>query len=320
MDFSKVDLDDDTQRFWDDVRDFLDVHLTEEVHEEEWRTGNGYNAGLWAAMGERGWVMPRWSPAEGGIGGTALHEAILTKELRDRHAPSISHGTTSLVVSAVRQWADESVKAEVLPGVAKGTVAFCLGYTEPDAGSDLANVKTRAVRDGDEWIVNGQKMFTTGAQNCQYSFLVARTNPDAAKHKGITMFLIPLTLPGVEISGIYTFSGERTNFVFYDNVRLPDRYRLGPVDQGWMVLNGPLSAEHGMGDRARRSRPAAWGSRTPSAGCWPRWRPGPGRPDPTAAARSTTRPCAGGWPRWPSTSRWPTWLPGPWAGSCSPSC
>ena len=247
MDFSKVELDDETKRFWSDVRAFLDVHLTDEVHEREWRTGDGYNVELWEKMGDKGWVMPRWSPAEGGIGATPLHEAILAKELRDRHAPSISHGTTSLVVSAVRQWAGEDVKAEVLPAVARGTVRICLGYTEPDTGSDLANVKTRAVRDGDEWVINGQKMFTTGAQNCQYSFLVARTNPDAAKHKGITMFLVPLASPGVEISAISTLGGERTNFVFYDNVRVPDRYRLGPVDQGWMVLNGPLSAEHGMG-------------------------------------------------------------------------
>ena len=247
MDFSKLELDEETRQFWDEVRAFLDEHLTEEVHEQEWRTGDGYNVEFWKKLGEKGWVMPHWSPEEGGIGANQLQMAILNKELRGRHAPMITNGTTSLVVGAVRQWATDEVKAEVLPGVAKATVRFCLGYTEPDAGSDLASARTRAIRDGDEWIVNGQKMFTTGAQNCQYAFLVARTNPDAAKHKGITMFLMPLEVPGVEITAIHTLGGERTNFVFFDNVRISDKYRLGPVDQGWMVLNGPLSAEHGMG-------------------------------------------------------------------------
>src|SRR4051794_31058193 len=247
MDFSKLELDEETKAFWAEVRAFLDEHLTDEVHEREWRTGDGYNVEFWKKLGERGWVMPGWSPEEGGIGANQLQQAILNKELRDRHAPMITNGTTSLVVGAVRQWATDEVKADVLAGVAKATVRLCLGYTEPDAGSDLANARTRAIRDGDEWVVNGQKMFTTGAQNCQYAFLVARTNPDAAKHKGITMFLMPLEVPGVEITPIHTLGGERTNFVFFDNVRISDKYRLGPVDQGWMVLNGPLSAEHGIG-------------------------------------------------------------------------
>ena len=122
---------------------------------------------------------------------------------------------------SIRPHGSEQLKREVLPGIANGTIRVCLGYTEPDAGSDLAAVRTRAVRDGDEWIVQGQKMFTTGAQFCQYCFLLARTNPDVAKHKGLTVFLVPLDLPGIEIRGIGTVGGERTNFVHYDEVRVP---------------------------------------------------------------------------------------------------
>ena len=136
----------------------------------------------------------------------------------------------------------------MLRGIADGSIRVCLGYTEPDCGSDLAAVRTRAIRDGDEWVVTGQKMFTTGAQFCQYCFCLTRTDPDRPKHKGLTVFLVPLDLPGVEIRPIGTLGGERTNFVHLDDVRVPDEYRLGDVNDGWAVVSAPLAAEHGMGD------------------------------------------------------------------------
>ena len=96
-----------------------------------------------------------------------------------------------------------------------------LGFSEPEAGSDVANAQCRAVRDGDEWVINGQKMFTTNAHIADYVFLLTRTNPDVAKHKGLTMFLVPLKQPGVEVQAVYTLSGERTNITFYNDVRDP---------------------------------------------------------------------------------------------------
>ena len=249
MDFSVMELDDDTRRFRDEVREFLDQHLTDEVHNHEWRTGDGMHVGFHLALGQRGWIFPTWPVEEGGAGLSELQASILEQELTRRREPSITRGTTRLVAAAVRQWARDDVKAEVLPAVARGEVRMCLGYTEPDTGSDLANVKTRAVRDGDEWVINGQKMFTTGAHNCQYTFLVTRTNPDVPKHKGITMFLVPLDTPGVEIGPVHTLGGERTNMVYFDDVRVPDRYRLGEVDDGWRVVTGPLNEEHGMDEK-----------------------------------------------------------------------
>jgi alkylation response protein AidB-like acyl-CoA dehydrogenase len=246
MNFAPLELDDRTAAFRDEVRAFLDEHLTEAVHEEEWQTGAGHNVAFHRALGARGWIVPTWPVSEGGAGLTPFEERILERELATRHAPMITKGTTRLVLSAVVEHASQHVKDEVLAGVASGAVCFCLGYTEPDAGSDLAAARTRAVRDGDEWVIDGQKMFTTGAQNCQYAFLVARTNPDAPKHKGITMFLCPLD--GVEIQAVHTLGGERTNMVFFDGLRISDDYRLGDVDRGWSVLMGPLNAEHGMGD------------------------------------------------------------------------
>jgi alkylation response protein AidB-like acyl-CoA dehydrogenase len=124
---------------------------------------------------------------------------------------------------------------------------MCLGYTEPEGGSDIATCKTRAVReaDGSSWVINGSKMFTTGAHNCQYVFLITNTDPDAAKHKSLTMFLVPLNLPGIEIQGIRTVDGDRTNIVYYSDVRVDDKYRLGDVNAGWTVLREPLNTEHG---------------------------------------------------------------------------
>ena len=129
-----------------------------------------------------------------------------------------------------------------------GHVRLCLGYTEPEGGSDIATCKTRAVRDGDDWVINGSKMFTTGAHNCQYVFLITNTDPDAPKHKSLTMFLVPLDLPGIEIQGIRTVDGDRTNIVYYSDVRVDDKYRLGEVNGGWTVLREPLNAEHGAVD------------------------------------------------------------------------
>ncbi|MET7400594.1 acyl-CoA dehydrogenase family protein [Dactylosporangium sp. NPDC005572] len=246
MDFSTVELTDETREFRRDVSEFLDVHLNEAVLETERRTGAGHSQPLHRALASRGWVQPTWPVDEGGAGLDPLQNRILQLELADRDAPMISSGTTRIVVGAVRSYGSPWLKEQVLPAVAAGEVICCLGYTEPDGGSDLAGVRTGAVRDGTGWVINGAKMFTTGAQHCQYCFLVTRTNTEVPKHKGITTFLVPLDRAGIEIRPIETLGGERTNAVFYTDVRIEDDYRLGPVDQGWKVLSGPLSDEHGL--------------------------------------------------------------------------
>lgn len=248
MNFAPVEFDDETAEFREEVLAFIDEHLTDEVHEHEWATGDGHSWSLHRALGEKGWICPTWPAEKGGAGLSPWHAAIIDRELMVRHAPMITKGTTSLVLGSVIRHGTERVKDEVLGAVARGETCFCLGYTEPDFGSDLAAVRTKAYRDGDEWVIDGQKMFTTGAHNCGYAFLVTRTNPDVAKHKGITMFLCPLE--DVEIQAVHTLGGERTNMVFFDNHRISDEYRLGEVDKGWSVLMDPLNAEHGMGDRA----------------------------------------------------------------------
>jgi alkylation response protein AidB-like acyl-CoA dehydrogenase len=198
-------------------------------------------------MGARGWIMPGWPRSRGGAGLDPVRERILELQIGQSELPFVTLGTTRLVVGSVEKYADPSIADDILRGVAAGTVRFCLGYTEPDGGSDIAAAKVRAVRDGDEWVVNGSKIFTTGAHNCQYTFLITRTDPDLPKHKGLTMFLLALDAPGVDIQPIRTYGNERTNVVYFGDVRVADAYRLGGVNDGWSVLRGPLDEEHSFG-------------------------------------------------------------------------
>jgi alkylation response protein AidB-like acyl-CoA dehydrogenase len=149
MDFSRVRLDAEDQVFLDEVRSFMTEHVTEEVLEEERRTGSGFNERVHLALGQRGWITPTWPAERGGAGLDPVRARILELEMRRDGVPSITQGTTGLVLAAVEKFGQPDLAAELLPGVAAGTVRFCLGYTEPDGGSDIAAAKTRAVRDGD---------------------------------------------------------------------------------------------------------------------------------------------------------------------------
>ncbi|MBI3690538.1 MAG: acyl-CoA dehydrogenase family protein [Mycolicibacterium aromaticivorans] len=244
MDFSPVELTDEDQQFLDEVRHFLTTHITDEVIRHDRETGDNFHEGVHLALGAAGYLEAEWKPeSEGGF--TRVRRRIWELEKRRFHVPWVTWGTTSMVARSVDTFGSAELKAEVLPGVFSGQIRLCLGYTEPEGGSDVATCKTRAVRDGDQWIVNGSKMFTTGAHNCQYVFLITNTDPDAAKHKSLTMFLVPLDLPGIEIQGLRTVDGDRTNIVYYSDVRVDDKYRLGEVNGGWTVLREPLNVEHG---------------------------------------------------------------------------
>ena len=198
-------------------------------------------------MGAKGWLFPRWRKEDGGAELDDVCVKILENELRDRDAPIGVLGTTNLVWPAVEAHGDPGLRAELKRQVARGTMRFSLGYTEPDGGSDIAAAKTRAVRDGDEWVINGQKIFTSNVQYATHVFLITRTDQTLPKHKGLTMFLVPLNTPGVERQPLPTIGDETTNVTFYSDIRLPDRYRIGEVNNGWSVLHGPLDAEHHLG-------------------------------------------------------------------------
>jgi 3-oxocholest-4-en-26-oyl-CoA dehydrogenase alpha subunit len=244
VDFSRVQLSDDDRAFVDEARDFLRAHVTEDVIRRDRETGDNFDEGVHLAFGAAGYLARDWKPeSEGGF--NRVRRRIWELEKRRAHVPWVTAGTTAMIARSVEKFGSPELKAEVMPGVFSGHLRLCLGYTEPEGGSDVATCKTRAVRDGDGWIINGAKMFTTGAHNCQYVFLITNTAPQAAKHKSLTMFLVPLDSPGVDIQGIRTVDGDRTNIVYYTDVRVDDKYRLGEVNDGWTVVREPLNVEHG---------------------------------------------------------------------------
>ncbi|OBH75896.1 acyl-CoA dehydrogenase [Mycobacterium scrofulaceum] len=244
MDFSRVELSDEDEAFRDEARNFLATHMTDEIRRRDRETGDNFDEGLHLKFGAAGYLAAEWKPESDG-GFSRVRRRIWELEKRRAHVPWVTWGTTAMVARSVDRFGSAQLRDEVLPKVFSGEVRLCLGYTEPEGGSDIATCKTRAVRDGDEWIINGSKMFTTGAHNCQYVFLITNTAPDAPKHKSLTMFLVPLDSPGIEIQGIRTVDGDRTNIVYYSDVRVDDKYRLGEVNGGWTVLREPLNVEHG---------------------------------------------------------------------------
>lgn len=244
MDFSVVELSAEDEAFRAGVREFLASVVTEDVIRRDRETGDNFDEGVHLALGAAGYLEKEWkTEADGGF--SRVRRRIWELEKRRAEVPWVTWGTTAMVARSVAKFASPEIRDDVLRGVFDGTVRLCLGYTEPEGGSDVATCKTRAVRDGDQWVINGSKMFTTGAHNCQYVFLITNTDPEAPKHKSLTMFLVPLDSEGIEIQGIRTVDGDRTNIVYYSDVRVDDKYRLGDVNGGWTVVREPLDAEHG---------------------------------------------------------------------------
>jgi alkylation response protein AidB-like acyl-CoA dehydrogenase len=265
MDFSAVVLTAQQREFAGQVRALLAEHLPGTGHGAPGSQLEQFNEKLYLALGARGWLMPRWRHADGGAELDDVCVRILENELdgRDELAGTDRLGvldTTRLVWPAIEKYAEPGLRAELKPRVANGTARLTLGYSEPDGGSDIAGARTRAVRDGDEWVINGQKIFTTNAQHAQYTFLITRTDPNLPKHQGLTMFLVPLDTPGIEIQALPTVGDERTNIVYYSDVRVADRYRVGEVNSGWAVLHGPLDAEHYIGTEASKLQDISGGA------------------------------------------------------------
>jgi alkylation response protein AidB-like acyl-CoA dehydrogenase len=248
MDFATVELCPEDQEFRDRLRAFLAVHVTDEVRRRDRETGENFDEGVHLALGAEGYLAADWKDeSEGGF--SALRRRIWDLEIGRAHTPWFHWGTTAMVAHTVQQFGSAELADEVVPGVLSGQIRLCLGYTEPEGGSDVATCKTRAVRDGASWVINGSKMFTSNAHNAKYVFLLTNSDPDAPKHKNLTMFLVPLDSPGVDIQPIRTVDGDRTNIVYYSDVRVDDKYRIGEVNGGWAVLRAALDVEHGTFDR-----------------------------------------------------------------------
>ena len=248
MDFSRVALSPEDTAFLDETREFITKRVTEEVLRRDREFGENFDEQVHLALGEAGYLASDWKlESDGGF--SPVRRRIFELEIGRAHTPWYHWGTTSVVARLVEQFGAPELAGQVVPGVLSGETRLCLGYTEPEGGSDVATCKTRAVRDGNAWIIKGAKMFTSNAQNAKYVFLLTNTDPQGPKHKNLTMFLVPLDSPGIEIQGIRTLDGDRTNIVYYSDVRVDDLYRIGDVNGGWTVMRSALDSEHGIVDR-----------------------------------------------------------------------
>jgi len=185
-------------------------------------------------LGGAGWIGLGWPTEHGGRNATVGQQIIWAEEYARAEAPGrVNHMGENLLGPTLIAHGTPELCARFLPGILDGTERWCQGYSEPDAGSDLANVKTRAVLDGDQWVINGQKIWTSGGHLADHIFVLARTDPDAPKHKGISFLLVPMDQPGVEVRPIKMISGDSEfNEVFFTDARCPKDNVLGGVNNG----------------------------------------------------------------------------------------
>ncbi|WP_405530641.1 acyl-CoA dehydrogenase family protein [Streptomyces canus] len=200
-------------------------------------------------LAERRYLSLAWPEQYGGRGLTKLHQVVLMEELALAGVPfGLPQDTfgVKMLANTLLRWGTDEQKAHFLPRILDGEDTWCQGYSEPDAGSDLASLRTRAVRDGEEWVIDGQKVWTSGAHHSDWIFVLARTNPDASKHRGISFLLVPLDQPGVEVRPFRMMSGQlHFNEVFFNGARTRADLVVGGVDNGWTVAQSLLGVERG---------------------------------------------------------------------------
>jgi hypothetical protein len=228
--------------------------VTPELREKMLRGGTSFDWAVHRDMAERGWLRDDWPEEFGGEGRDPFRVVALQEELLLAGGPSFGIFYARALANCIRAAGSPSQKAELIPKLLGGKVIICLGYSEPSCGSDVAAARTRAVRDGDEWVINGQKMWTTLAEHASHVFLLTRTNTEVPKHRGLTMFVVPIDTPGIEIQEVATLGGERSNITYYSDVRVPDSARVGEVDGGWTVMINALRDERPGGGRGLNDR------------------------------------------------------------------
>jgi 3-oxocholest-4-en-26-oyl-CoA dehydrogenase alpha subunit len=240
---------DEEQRAWvAEVRQFLTENVTPALRAEIAEHGLEYQGGELAAfrrkIGQKGWFGLNWPHEYGGLGLTAMHQHLLMSEFEYAGVPGPDLTVTSVAPMIMRHGTEQN-KKDFLPGIARGEIVCAVGYSEPNAGTDLASLRTRAVRDGDEWVIDGSKIWNSGAQRSTHEWLCVRTDPDAPRHRGISVIMVPVDSPGIEIHPLYAWSGYRTNETFFRNVRVPFTNLIGELNMGWTYITGALDLERG---------------------------------------------------------------------------
>ena len=236
------ELSDDALALRDRVRQMIAETVTPEVVEAQHESGTFSAPALGAALGDAG-LLRRALP---GSGGDPIELWMIFNELEKAGAPYDDLAISLLVAAVVDKMGTPHQREVVVPQLTSGRVRACLGYSEPDHGSDVAAATTRAVRDGDGWVINGAKMWTSMGHAADWMILLTRTNTEVPKHRGLTMFLVPMDSPGLELQPVHTLGSERTNATFIDDLRLGDEWRLGDVDGGWAVMGVALAFERGV--------------------------------------------------------------------------
>jgi alkylation response protein AidB-like acyl-CoA dehydrogenase len=198
-------------------------------------------------MADAGYAAIAWPVEYGGRGAGVMEQVVFAEEMARVDAPgTVNVVGISNIAPAIMQWGTETQRSELLPRMLRGDDIWCQGFSEPNAGSDLASLRTRAVLDGDEFVVNGQKVWTTLGRLANWCELLVRTDPDAPKHNGISCLLVDMTRPGIEVRPLETITGEREfSEIFFDDVRVPHTARLGPMNEGWKVAMTTLAYERG---------------------------------------------------------------------------
>jgi len=188
------------------------------------------------ALGQKRWIAPHWPQAYGGAGMTVTEQFIFNEEMAEARAPQVGGMGVQMIGPTLILYGTDEQKQEHLPRITSGEVQWCQGYSEPGSGSDLASLQTRAVRDGDDYVINGQKIWTSGAHRADWMFMLARTDPDAPKHRGISMLLLDMKTPGLSVQPLVTMANDHVfNQEFFDNVRVPVKNRVGEENRGWYV-------------------------------------------------------------------------------------
>lgn len=195
-------------------------------------------------LGERGWLARSWPVEYGGEGRPIAEQFIIEEEIALHGGPAADALSRCIIAPMIEQAGNEYQKKRYLPQLARGEITICLGYTEPEAGSDFASLKTTAVRDGDDYVINGRKLYTSGGERSEYCWLAARTDTEAPKHAGISVLLVPMDAPGVEVRPLTNLLDENWfNEVLFDNVRVPVTELVGRENEGWSVLTSALGIE-----------------------------------------------------------------------------
>ena len=233
------------EEFKQEVRSWIDATLPAELRVGNRKDLPKESLGKWIqALAERGWITPEWPTEYGGGGLDRKHAAALRAELKAVRAPIVGSFGTSMLGPTLLEFGTEEQKKEFLPPISRHEVKWCQGYSEPGAGSDLASLQTRAVRDGDEYIITGQKIWTTGADKADWIFCLVRTDPDAPKHEGISFILFPMHQDGIEVSPLTLIDGSADfSQVFFDGARAKAKHVVGPVNGGWTVAKRLLQHE-----------------------------------------------------------------------------